>query len=128
MARLDTELTQAALDCARAAFGRVSIVATATLRNRPGWSVELALVTSAGARSVIAKTARARERAALEVITDANVPAVPRLLAACDDPALVLIEDAGPGASVAVRRHSRSCARSPAGWAPTQPACAVRAH
>jgi hypothetical protein len=76
----------------------------ATLRNRPGWSVErLALVTSAGARSVIAKTARARERAALEVITDANVPAVPRLLAACDDPALVLIEDAGMGASVADR-------------------------
>jgi hypothetical protein len=104
MARVDAELTQAALDCARTAFGGVSLVATATLRNRPGWSVErLALATSAGARSVIAKTARARERAALEVLTDANVPAVPRLLAACDDPALVLIEDAGPGASVADR-------------------------
>src|SRR5450755_1254470 len=50
MARVDTELTQAALDCARTAFGGVSIVATATLRDRPGWSVErLALVTGTGA-------------------------------------------------------------------------------
>jgi hypothetical protein len=102
MTQVDTELTQAALDCARTAFGGASIVATTTLRDSPGWSVErLALVTGTGARTVIAKTARARERAALEVLTDANVPAVPRLLAACDGPSLVLIEDAGTGASVA---------------------------
>ena len=50
MARVDTELTQATLDCARTAFGGVSIVATATLRDRPGWPVErLALVTGTGA-------------------------------------------------------------------------------
>jgi hypothetical protein len=63
----------------------------------------LALSTDAGDRSVIAKTARARERAALEVLTSANVPLVPRLLAACDDPALVLMEDAGSGLPVAHR-------------------------
>jgi hypothetical protein len=101
---VDADLTRAALDCARTAFGDVDMIATATLRDQPGWSVErLTLRTGAGVRSVIAKTARARERAALEVLTDASIPAVPRLLAASDDPALVLMADAGTGASVADR-------------------------
>lgn len=101
---MDTDLTPAALDCARTAFGDVSIVATTALRTRPGRSVgRLTLMTGAGARSVIAKTARARERTALELLTSANVPGVPGLLAACDDPALVLMEDAGAGPSVADR-------------------------
>ena len=71
---MDTQLTQAALDCARTAFGGASIVATTTLRDRPGWSVErLALVPGTGTRSVLAKTARARERAALEVLTGGSL-------------------------------------------------------
>ncbi len=120
---MTTDLTAAALQCARTVFGEVRIVATTRLRNRRGWSVQrLALVTDAGPRSVIAKTATVRERAALEVLSRADVPGVPRLLAACDDPALVLMQDAGTGASVAERLLGDGpdmAAAAVGGWAGT---------
>jgi hypothetical protein len=104
MAQMGTKLSEAALDCARTAFGEVRVVATTKLRDRRDWWVKrLELVTDVGVRSVIAKAARPRERAALEVLTAANVPAVPRLLAISESTPVVLMEDLGTGPSVADR-------------------------
>jgi hypothetical protein len=104
MTRRARDLRLAALECARGVFGDAELAGTTVLRDRPGWFVaRLTLVTAGGPRSVIVKTARPRERAALEALTEADVPAVPRLLAVCEDPALVLMQDAGNGPSVADR-------------------------
>jgi hypothetical protein len=102
---VDGEVTRAALACARSAVGADTGVAdTVVLRDRPGGSVlRVMLMTAAGRRSVIVKEARARERTALEVLTQAGVPGVPRLLAASEQPALVVMADAGDGPSVADR-------------------------
>ncbi|HEY1916323.1 MAG TPA: hypothetical protein VGH27_12185 [Streptosporangiaceae bacterium] len=99
---MDASLTDAALRCARDRLGDVTLVRAEAMRDRPGWLVaRLTLRTEDGERCVIAKTALPRERAALEVLAGARVPGVPRLLGACDDPALILMEDAGQGPTVA---------------------------
>lgn len=97
------DVTQAALVSARSVFGSESrLTGSSALRARPGGSVvRLALATAAGPVSVIAKQVSPRERAALEVLTEAGVGGVPRLLAVSDHPPLVLIADAGEGPSVA---------------------------
>ena len=101
---MQREIAKAALNCARATFGEARIVRATVLRRRRGGSVHrLALMTDAGPRSVIAKIARPRERAALELLTGTKIPEVPRLLASCDDPPLVLMDDVGTGPSVADR-------------------------
>jgi hypothetical protein len=101
---MGTNLSEAALDCARTAFGEVRVVATTELRDRRDWWVKrLELLTDAGPRSVIAKPARPRERAALEVLTAAKIPAVPRLLAVSENTPVVVMEDLGTSPSVADR-------------------------
>jgi hypothetical protein len=101
MAAMDENLAEAVAACAQTVFGDVRIAGTQLLRGQPGLLVaRLSLQTDAGPQSVIAKLARPRERAALEVLASSGVAAVPRLLAACDDPPLVLMADAGDGASV----------------------------
>lgn len=69
-----------------------NVVARATLET--GDSVIVKAPTSAGLGGV-------RERAALQVLGALGVPGVPHLLAAGDDPRLLLLEDLGSGPSVA---------------------------
>jgi len=101
---VNDNVAAAVAGCARAAFGDVRVTGTQLLRDHPGWLVaRVSLQTGAGPQTVIAKTAMPRERAALEVLSGAGAMAVPRLLAASDDPPLVLMADAGDGPSVATR-------------------------
>jgi len=118
---MDADFTAAAVDCARSVFGDVQLIASTTLRDRPGWFVgRVVLMTDNGQRSVIAKVPRPRERAALEVLTDAGVGSVPRLLAAGDNPAVVLMEDVGSGGCVAdhlLRADPGKAAAAVVAWA-----------
>lgn len=116
------DVTAAALACARSVLGSdARLDAFRVLRGRPGGSVlRLSLTTADGPTSVIAKQAAPRERAALEVLAQAGVAGVPRLLAASGDPPLVLMSDAGAGPSVADRLMGRdpdAAARTVARWA-----------
>jgi len=78
----------------RLTSSRRNVVVRATLDT--GDSIIVKAPTPAG-------LAGARERAALQVLGGLGVPGVPRLLAAGDDPRLLLLEDLGPGPSVADR-------------------------
>ncbi|HEY1486533.1 MAG TPA: hypothetical protein VGF84_10540 [Micromonosporaceae bacterium] len=101
---MDMDLQQAALTCARSVYGDVGLVAWVPLAERKRATIaRMALLTDAGARTVVAKSGAVRERAALEVLTEAGVEGVPRLLAVHDDPPLILMEDLGAGPSLADR-------------------------
>jgi len=103
---VDPDLTRAALACARSVFGDAGLVSWTPLTGSTRSAVaRMVLLTDAGSRTVIVKSTdgNARERAALEVLTKAEVAGVPRLLAVSEDPPVLLLEDAGTGASVADR-------------------------
>ncbi|HEY2791422.1 MAG TPA: hypothetical protein VGJ28_03645 [Micromonosporaceae bacterium] len=102
MTMVDTDLQRAAVECARSAYGDVGLVAWQPLADRTRKTIaRMSLITDAGARTVIAKTADIRERAALEVLTEAGVGGVPRLVGVHDDPPLILMEDLGAGGTLA---------------------------
>ncbi len=103
-------LHEAVLACARSVLGPATVAAWTPLVSGDRSLVARAVLrTGSGRRSVVVKVPGAgsawgtRERAALDVLGTLQVPGVVRLLAAGDDPPLLLLEDAGSGPSLADR-------------------------